>query len=110
MKQMKQTWQAESVFSVKQYKMKISLVINCDNRIQNDQFTGSNLGGCVNEDFLIEGIVNKIKFFLGFDIQVIIYVDEHSPISEEMCKWWMDMCHVLVIRKHTHESHFNDYN
>src|SRR4051812_44514460 len=88
----------------------ISLIINCDTRTENSRFTGNNLGGVVNMDFLTHGIVNKIKFFSGFDLEVVLYIDEHASIDKDLLEWLHPIVNVLVIRKHTHEEHFNDYN
>lgn len=90
--------------------MKISLVINVDTRPQNDVFGGTNLMGVVNEDFLTEGVKNKIKFFDGFDIEVIVYVDEHLHLSTTMAGFIRSLCDLIVVRKHTNEPSFNCYN
>lgn len=90
--------------------MKISLVINCDTRPQRDSFGGSNLMGCVNEDFLTDGIYNKVKFFDGFDKEVIVSIDEHLPIPEETFRYIRTLADTVLIRKHTSEENFNDWN
>src|SRR5690349_5464414 len=90
--------------------MKLSIVINCDTRTENNKFTGNNLGGCVNNDFLKDGMINKIKFFEGFEKEVIIYVDEHALIETETLEWFQRISDTLIIRKHTQEEHFNDWN
>lgn len=90
--------------------MKISLVINCDNRNQNDSFTGVNLGGCVNDDFLTEGIKNKIAFLDGFDKEVIIHLDKHQELPISTLVFLEDHSDTLLIRNHTHETNFNCYN
>jgi len=89
---------------------KISLVINCDTRPQRDSFGGENLTGVVNEDFLTDGIYNKVKFFDGFDKEVIVSIDEHLPVPEETLRYIRTLADVVLIRKHTNEDGFNDNN
>lgn len=88
--------------------MKISVIINSDTRNQNNIFGGSNLTGTVNEDFLIDGIINKIRFFKGFDTEIILHIDRHNFIPTEILKKLQGLCDVLIIRKHTEEPNFND--
>lgn len=91
--------------------MKISIVINCDTRPQRDEFGGTNLQGVVNEDFLTDGIFNKIKFFDGFtDKEVIVYIDQHQPLQEETLRYIRTLADTVVLRKHTDESSFNCWN
>lgn len=87
----------------------ISVTINVDTRPQSDEQTGLFNGVC-NEDFLTDGIYNKIKFFDGFDIETIVFIDEHLPVSEETLAYLRKTCDVVVIRKHTDEEKFNDSN
>lgn len=87
----------------------LSLVINCDTRPQRDSQDGL-FSGVVNEDFLTDGIFNKIKFFDGFDIETIVFIDEHLPVPEKTLEYLRTICDTVVIRKHTHEEHFNDKN
>jgi len=88
---------------------KISVIINCDTRSQKDEQTGL-FGGVVNLDFLSDGIFNKKKFFDGFDIEVIVFIDEHNPVDEKTLSYLRTICDTVVVRKHTHENGFNDYN
>jgi hypothetical protein len=90
--------------------MKISIVINVDTRPQNDTFGGSNMLGCVNEDFIIEGVRNKIKFFDGFDKEVIVVVDEHNELDSGYFRWLNNHCDIVCVRRHTNELNFNDWN
>lgn len=87
----------------------ISVVINCDTRPQRNEQTGL-FGGVCNEDFLTDGILNKIKFFEGFDIETIVFIDEHLPVSEKTLEYLRSICDTVVVRKHTSENSFNDYN
>jgi hypothetical protein len=90
--------------------MKISIAINLDTRPQNDSFGGSNLLGCVNEDFLGEGVKNKINFFDGFEKEIIVFVDEHTELDSGYFRWLNRNCDTVVVRKHTNEHGFNDNN
>lgn len=69
----------------------ISIVINCDTRIGylNDKSTigdygGGSLQGVRSKDLLTEGIKNKLKFFEGYRIQCILFIDIHEPLSKEL--------------------------
>lgn len=87
----------------------ISVVINCDTRSQKDT-QGGLFAGVVNTDFLTDGIFNKKKFFNVFDIEIILFIDEHNPVDEKTLNYIRDICDVVCIRKHTDEHAFNDYN
>jgi len=85
----------------------ISIVINADTRpIRNAEHGLSK--GVVNRDFLLHGVVNKIKFFEGFPIEVILHVDEHEPVPN--LSELTQLCDTIIVRKHTDEPKFNDYN
>jgi hypothetical protein len=87
----------------------ISVVVNCDTRNESNQEQGL-FNGTVNLDFLTDGVFNKIKFFEGFDIEVILFVDQHNPIPERALAYIHSICDTVVIRKHSHEEKFNDTN
>tara|TARA_R110000868_G_scaffold243012_1_gene498716 strand:+ start:1883 stop:2668 length:786 start_codon:yes stop_codon:yes gene_type:complete len=87
----------------------ISLVINCDTRPAKDSADGL-FSGTSNEDFLTDGIANKIKFFEGFDIETIVFIDEHLPISDDTLQYLRSIADTVVVRKHTSEPGFNDNN
>lgn len=89
---------------------KLSIIISCDTRPQRDSFGGENLTGVVNEDFLTDGIYNKVKFFDGFDKEVIVSIDEHLPVPENTLRYIRTLADVVLIRKHTNEDGFNDNN
>lgn len=89
----------------------LSVVINCDTRPQNNKFGGENLKGCVSDDFLTDGIYNKVKFFDGFDDkEVIVYIDQHEQVKEETLKYIRTLADTVIIRNHTNELNFNDWN
>jgi len=90
--------------------LKVSICINLDTRNQRDEFGGTNLQGVCNEDFLTDGVFNKIKFFEGYETEVVVSVDEHNPIPEKSLAYLRSVCDLLLIREHTEEHLFNDWN
>ena len=87
----------------------ISIVINCDTRPENT-IAETMFSGTVNNDFLTDGVFNKIKFFEGFDKEVILFVDKHQEIPQSTLDYMYAICDTVVIRKHTNEPSFNDWN
>lgn len=93
--------------------MLLSLVINCDTRPGiNDEYSEADkmFEGCRSADFLTYGLWNKIKFFEGFRLEVITYIDQHLKLDGQSLEYIKSMCTTLVIRDHTDEPKFNDYN
>lgn len=87
----------------------ISCVINVDTRDENNKYGGM-FHGCVNEDFLTDGIYNKVKFFEGFNKEIIVYIDEHAKLKTETLEYIRTLADTVVVRKHTNENAFNDWN
>lgn len=87
----------------------ISICVNLDTRPPKDTADGL-FSGTANEDFLIDGLRGKLKAFDGFDTELIVFVDEHLPIHENILSEMRLMCQTIVIRKHTSENKFNDNN
>lgn len=87
----------------------ISIVINCDTRDERGE-QGGLFNGAVNMDFLTDGVYNKIKFFEGFDKEVILFIDKHNEIPKDVLDYVYSICDTVVVRRHTHEHAFNDYN
>ena len=87
----------------------ISICINVDTRSPKDEQNGL-FNGAINLDFLTDGVFNKIKFFSGFDIETIVFIDEHNPVDEKTLTYLRSICDTVCIRKHTDENAFNDYN
>jgi hypothetical protein len=93
--------------------MKISIVVNADTRdgFQSQETSANQMfDGCKSADFLTEGIINKRAFFSGFDTEVIVYVDEHNKIPTAILDRLQILADCVVIRKHTTENNFNDWN
>ena len=88
--------------------MRISIVINADTRQERDVFGGNNLTGVVSRDFLVDGVINKIKAFDGFEKEVILFVDEHQKIEDKLLDEIRDNVDTLILRKHTDWNLYND--
>ncbi len=88
---------------------KISLVINLDTRPENSSENGLSKG-VIDRDFLDYGIENKRLFLKGFDFETIAYIDQHEENNESINSYVYEQCDTVVIRKHTQEHSFNDYN
>jgi hypothetical protein len=93
--------------------MKISICINADTRHgvhERKTVSGVQFDGCKSIDFLIDGVINKINFFKGFETEVILFIDEHLEIPEDIFAKIKKNVTTIVVRKHTGEPNFNDYN
>jgi hypothetical protein len=87
----------------------ISICINADTRPEKSN-AETMFNGVCNLDFLIEGVKNKQKFFSGFDYETILFIDEHLPLSQNDLQEIRELCDTVVVRKHTSEPNFNDWN
>lgn len=87
----------------------ISLIVNADTRPKKTQEEGL-FSGTSNLDYLTEGVRNKQKYFDGFDIETIVFVDQHLPVPEHELKYLHNTCDAVVIRKHQNSPGFNDKN
>lgn len=88
----------------------LSVIINVDTRGENNKFGGM-LNGCVNDDFLTDGVYNKVKFFEGFpDKEIIVYIDQHERLQQYTLEYIRTLATTVVIRNHTDENAFNCWN
>ena len=87
----------------------LSIIINCDTRPEKATADGL-FSGTSNLDYLTDGIFNKLKFFKDFDTECIVFIDEHLPVPDKTLEYLRSLASTVVIRKHTHEESFNDYN
>ncbi len=95
----------------------ISVVLNCDTRPVSLAFQGLHKG-VRSRDFLgTAGLLNKRNFFKGHDIELIVFVDEHEPLTEAEYYALHTHADCVVIRKHSKYyrganpfSAFNDCN
>jgi len=96
--------------------LEVSVVVNVDSRPEN----GTNkemFNGCVNRDFLVDGLINKRNLFKGFDFELICFLDEHEPVDDKTISHMREVCDTLIIRKHDKRfedidnfAAFNDFN
>lgn len=86
-----------------------SLVINCDTRDENLNENGLSKG-VVSPDFLVDGVRNKQLFLKDCDFETIVFIDKHNDIPQQTLDYLHETCDTVVVRKHTHENSFNDYN
>lgn len=89
--------------------MKISICINIDTRPENDEI-GAMFSGTVSREYLTHGIANKLKFFDGFEKELILHIDQHELIGEPTFEYLQSITDCLIIRKHTSEVNFNEWN
>ncbi len=95
----------------------ISVVLNCDTRPVSLAFQGLHKG-VRSRDFLrTAGLLNKRNFFKGHEIELIVFVDEHEPLTAEEYYDLHTHADCVVIRKHSKYyrganpfSAFNDVN
>lgn len=89
--------------------MRISVCINCDTRSEN-LYADQMFDGTRHSDYLTHAVWNKLTFFREFNIELILCIDQHKEIHPEDIQYLKPLCSTLVIRNHTHEPKFNDYN
>lgn len=94
----------------------ISVVVNVDSRKENLQ-NREMFRGVTCSDFWVDGLINKINLFKGFDIELICFLDEHEPVDEKIFTKMRALCDTLIIRKHNkrfedniESSFYNDMN
>lgn len=95
----------------------ISVIVNLDTRegFGNDSTSAETLGvGCRSMDFLKDGILNKKAFLKGHNYELIVFVDEHCRIPDDLLNWLRDQCDRLVISRHSKRyrdsEHFHKHN
>lgn len=79
----------------------ISCVLNVDTRPVSLEFQGMHKG-VRSRDFLgTAGLLNKRNFFKGHDIELIVFLDEHEPLTEAEYYALHTHADCVVIRKHS---------
>jgi len=93
-----------------------SICVNVDSRPENSQ-NREMFNGCVDRDFLVEGLVNKRRLFDGLDFELVCFLDEHETVDEKTLAAMRKLCDTLIIRKHnkgfedqSNFAAFNDLN
>lgn len=88
--------------------MKISIVINADTRpgvdSQVSEFRSMN-EGCRHYDFLLENVRNKKRFFEGFEFEIILHVDVHQPLPDDLRRALDSEVDCLILRRHDRYYH-----
>ena len=74
----------------------ISLVINCDTRagyltsLSGSDYGRLSLQGVRSIDFLTEGVKQKVNYFRGHKIQLIVYIDRHELLASDVWKFLVE--------------------
>lgn len=98
----------------------ISIVCNLDSRTgvgeAVSEFTGHN-HGARHWDFFVHGLANKLRFFSGFKVELIVLIDEHEPVPEAILNQVRMMADCVIVRAHSRHyrgveqvGYFNDLN
>ena len=104
--------------------MTISLAINLDTRpgfLEQKTEQGTMLNGTRSLDFFTDGVINKVRFFEGHDIETTVFIDVHDPLPKETQDRLLEMqtsgiIDNLVFNRHTEKylgetfQKFNDIN
>lgn len=88
---------------------KISVVINLDTRPARNHISPGNLAGTSSADFLTDGVENKINFFKGFDVEILLYVDQHLRVPDNVLDKWMNWMELGLIHGYTINKHREFY-
>jgi hypothetical protein len=78
----------------------LSCIINLDTRPQRLAMEQHN-AGVTCSDLLVGNILNKRRFFQGFDAEFIAYIDVHEPVPEDALRELNRLCDCVVLRKHS---------
>ena len=89
----------------------ISLVINLDTRpgfMEEETIQGTMLNGTRSLDFFTDGVLNKIRFFEGHDLETTVFIDVHERLPRDIETWLLDRqaegtIDNLVFNKHTEQ-------
>jgi len=95
----------------------ISVVLNVDTRPVRSTFQGLHKGVSSRDFLRTPGLINKRNFFKGHEIELIVFVDEHDPLTAEEYFDLHTHADCVVVRKHRKYyrgsepfSAFNDVN
>ena len=92
----------------------ISLIINVDTRRgieQNESAQNSMLEGTRSFDFLYEGVINKINFFRGYDMEIILFVDRHLNVPLQLLeKWQEEFAIPFTFCISSHKTYFGEHD
>lgn len=85
----------------------ISVIINVDTRPPRGEHNGL-FAGTVSRDFLVDGLINRIKFFKGFDCEFIVFIDEHQKVDALTLDTLREHADTIVLSKHSKHYRGND--
>jgi len=92
--------------------MTISLAINLDTRpgfMEQKTEQSQMLDGARSLDFFTHGIMNKIRFFEGHDVEVTVFIDVHDPLPKGIQDQLLDMQTSKVISNLVFNRHNENY-
>lgn len=95
----------------------ISIVINLDSRpgfMEQSTTQGLTFDGARSLDFFTEGVINKVKFFEGHEIETTVFIDVHEELPKNIERWLLDqqaggLINNLVFNRHTESYLSNGY-
>lgn len=91
----------------------ISIVINLDTRpgfLEQETRADLMLKGARSVDFLIDGVINKNKFFKDFEHETIVFIDYHDPLPTYILKALHSMLNTGEITSLTFSKHREYFN
>ncbi len=84
--------------------------MNVDTRPEN-LVEGQMGSGVTSMELIVDGINNKLSFFKGFDVELILYVDVHEAIHPMSLAFLTSICDKVCFSKHVKgKEKQNDYN
>lgn len=94
----------------------IGITINLDSRpgfMEEKSTIGKSQQGTRSLDYFTDGVLNKIKFFDGYDKEVTVFIDVHEPLPEATERKLLamqreGMINNLIFNKHT-ETYLGTY-
>lgn len=87
---------------------RVSIILNADTRPVCPEFQGM-WNGVRSRDFIsAANLINKRKFFEGYETELIVFIDEHEPLTQSEYDALHQHCDCLVVRKHSKYYRGND--
>lgn len=87
---------------------RVSILINCDTRPVCPEFQGM-WKGVRSRDFIsAANLINKRRFFEGYETELIVFVDEHEPLTTQQYEVLHEHADCVVVRKHSKYYRGND--
>jgi len=81
----------------------ISVVINLDSRpgfLEKDTRAEVMSKGTRSIDYFTDGVINKIEFFNGFNVEVIVFIDQHEQVPTNVINFLLEKADGVVFSKH----------